>query len=360
MKRTLPLLHRWLGIALSAVWIFQAITGLILVFHWELDDWTIEEQGAPLNVQAFDARLREIEQDKATASVHSIWVSGGSPGLYDVFLNQAGNGPSILRTDGNGDTLRVQNAEDTLTNGGIFKTLFKAHKSLLSGEPGEWFLALSGLILLASLVTGLKISWPRAGRWKRDLWPAFRGQPLHLLRSWHKALGLWLVVPAILVVFTGVELIFQKGIARSLGAGPIQPTLHSTAREINISAGQAINIALATFPDASFSGLIMPNSEKFYYTARMLEPDEWRRAIGKTVILISPVDGQVIAQQRATEASMTTRLLDSSYPLHTGEALGTAGRVFSLVLGIWLIGMCILGFLAWRKRRQSRLQRHAQ
>jgi uncharacterized iron-regulated membrane protein len=358
MKRTLAVLHRWLGIALAAIWVFQAITGIILVFHWELDDWTIREQSAPLDVQAFDARLRHIEQDQANTTVHSVWVSGGSTNRYDVFLDQPGNGPSVIRIGGNGDILRVQNTQDTFANGGVFKTLFKAHKSLLAGEAGEWFIAISGLVLLTSLVTGLTISWPRVGRWKRDLLPSLHGQPLQLLRSWHKALGLWLVVPAILVVITGVELIFQKGIARSLGVGPIEPAPHTAARAINISPGQAIDIALATFPDASFSGLVMPNSEKFYYTARMLEPGEWRRAIGKSVVLISPVDGQVIARQRATEASMTTRLLDSSYPLHTGEALGTGGRVFSLVLGAWLIGMCILGFLAWRRRRQSRRRRH--
>jgi len=41
MKRKLRLLHKYLSLTVAALWLMQAVTGALLVFHWELDDWAV-------------------------------------------------------------------------------------------------------------------------------------------------------------------------------------------------------------------------------------------------------------------------------------------------------------------------------
>jgi uncharacterized iron-regulated membrane protein len=36
MKRALRLVHKYLSLTLAALWLLQAVTGVLLVFHWEL------------------------------------------------------------------------------------------------------------------------------------------------------------------------------------------------------------------------------------------------------------------------------------------------------------------------------------
>jgi uncharacterized iron-regulated membrane protein len=42
MKRTLRLVHKYLSLTVAAMWLLQAVVGVLLVFHWEPDDWMVD------------------------------------------------------------------------------------------------------------------------------------------------------------------------------------------------------------------------------------------------------------------------------------------------------------------------------
>jgi len=44
-------------------------------------------------------------------------------------------------------------------------------------------------------------------------------------------------------------------------------------------------------------------------------------------------------------------------PLHTGQIAGLSGRILSLLVGIWLLAMMVLGLGMYWKRRELRNQR---
>ena len=48
VKPTLRRVHRWLAFGLGALWVSQAMTGLLMVFRWELDDAPIAAAAVPL------------------------------------------------------------------------------------------------------------------------------------------------------------------------------------------------------------------------------------------------------------------------------------------------------------------------
>ena len=56
MKVWLRKIHRYVSLALAAVWLVQASTGVLMVFHWELDDAWVTGDHRPLEPLAISRR----------------------------------------------------------------------------------------------------------------------------------------------------------------------------------------------------------------------------------------------------------------------------------------------------------------
>jgi uncharacterized iron-regulated membrane protein len=69
---------------------------------------------------------------------------------------------------------------------------------------------------------------------------------------------------------------------------------------------------------------------------------------------VSPVTGEVLANRAAVEYPLARRLTYSLFPLHTGQIIGLPGRLVSIVSGLFLVTMMVLGAcLYWNRRRNS-------
>lgn len=351
MKRQLIAIHRWLGLGFALFWLLQAVSGVILVFHWELDDWFLPGEARAMDAAALDRRVARLQADYPEATVTSIWVSGGTAGRYDIYLDQPGEGPEIVRVAGDGAVLRARETGQMVANGGFYDTLVRFHQSLLAGSTGEWLIGISGILLLSNLVLGLKLAWAAKGQWKLALSPPSRGGAVARLRGWHRALGLWLAPLALVLVSCGVALVFYEGLENVLDMEAPAPKGSAVQRGEPVSPGEAITVATGQFAGSVFSGMNFPAPTQPYYTVRVLHPDEWRRVYGKSAVLVAATGGEILARYDATRAPIGQRLLENAFALHTGEAGGIVGRIAVLVLGCWLAAMVILGVAMWLRRR---------
>src|SRR5438874_11699138 len=84
MKRKLRLLHKYLSLTVAALWLMQAVTGALLVFHWELDDWAVAGPQRHLDPVRFGAFLENLQAAHSRQAVKSVYASGGLPGRFDV------------------------------------------------------------------------------------------------------------------------------------------------------------------------------------------------------------------------------------------------------------------------------------
>src|SRR3546814_1895563 len=78
------------------------------------------------------------------------------------------------------------------------------HPDLL-GAWGSWIVSISGLLLCSNLLLGLIAAWPRRGTWRTALLPIRKGPAAARLYSWHRAVGLWAVLPAFAIAATRSE-----------------------------------------------------------------------------------------------------------------------------------------------------------
>jgi uncharacterized iron-regulated membrane protein len=138
-----------------------------------------------------------------------------------------------------------------------------------------------------------------------------------------------------------------------LGTGEPPAVLaeYRSARIGSITTAQALLRALHAYPGARIGGIVLPHSAAPWFEVRLLQSGELRRVFGTTSVFVSAASGAVLAREDALHAGAARRFVDGFYPIHTGEAGGTMGRILSLSVGVWLAAMLGLGILLWRRRR---------
>ena len=353
---TIKKLHRTLALFVAVFWLVQALTGVALTFRHEIDNATLHDAapaGAPVaaRTDALGERIESIQH--AGGKVSSLWVASFAIDRFDIYYADASGADRLMRVDGAGHILRDGLEGAAFTNGGLFRTLTDIHTTLMAGDVGRWIIAISGVLLLSNIVFGLTLAWPRAGAWRQVLIPRPSRNTSAQLYGWHRAVGLWIAVPLLVIVLAGVALRFDTDVERALGVVRAEP-VGAPAGALDVRPVRALDIALARFPGSTITALSMPSEEKPWYRMRVRAPGEVHRLYGTTTLFVSAVDGAVLKEYAATTAAFARSLYDVLYPLHTGEVGAIPGRLLIVALGLLLLATGLFGIFLWFTRRKRR------
>lgn len=351
-------IHRWIGLVFLLFWLVQAASGLFLVFHREIDDFTVDAAfERPLNPVVLGQRIRALETRRDSKAT-SIFSSTGFSNRYDVALEDNATGSvSIVRVDGEGNILRERAFDVPVLKGGFYLVANRIHRNLLSGPAGAWIVAISGILLLSNLLIGLRLAWPKHGQWRRALWPPRATSARARFYGWHRALGLWVAPFALVTIGCGMLLAFEVSVARLLGAeGNMPPPRQQAAEGVAIAPMEAAKIALRRYPDASFTGMQIPATGSGLYVVYLRQRQEPNQADGATRVFVDARNGRVASEYDPLRASGADRFMTILFPIHTGQIAGKIGRLAVLAIGLWLISMLLLGSRLWwaRRRRWSK------
>lgn len=337
-----------------AFWLIQALTGIVCVFHWEIDDALLAAPHRPTELAAIDRRIAALTPAGSGWAVASIWTSAGAPDRWDISLDNTRTGASkAVRIDGAGTVLRVRDGGETLRDGAWLDSVVLLHQRLLAGDVGSWIVGVSGVLLFTNILGGLILAWPKRGTARRALTPPKAGRLPARLYGWHRALGLWLGIPAALLVSAGVARVFADGFERMIGAPPISVPAEPPQGP-SIPFSRAAGAALARHPGAALAGIGFPTPDNALWSIRLRLPGEPVRAYGNSLVFVSGRDGHVVADFPANTAPLSRRFANIVLPFHTGELGGYAGRIAVLALGVWLVAMLVLGAMLWWTRRGLR------
>lgn len=350
-------IHRYLSLTLAALWLLQALTGTILVFHREIDSWLIGAPDVARDGAALDAALARLQKAHPGATIPFIYAADGAFDQLDVYLRDAGGDYEVHRLDGQGRVLRSLPSNPERLDAGIFEILLEFHKSLLADEAGEIFLGASGIFLLTNIGLGLRLAWPRARQWRQAL--TFPKPELNQRFAYglHRALGLWVAMPAMVVVTAGALMIWDDYVEDWFGGAITPPAVEPVDQlpdPLPVTPSAAIARALAEFPGSRFSVLNPPRNDAPYYKVRVAQPGELRKIYGHTVVYVDARDGVILGRHDALNAAPFRAASSAFYPIHNGEAWGIPGRVVTFLVGLWLIAMIILGLILWTRRRKPR------
>ena len=361
MKSLFKSLHRYVSLAFASVWLVQALTGVLMVFHWELDDALVAGEHRPLSVRELGDAAQRVQAQHPHARLTALYATAGAPDRFDLYLEDAAGRTDIVRVDGAGRALLERPLDHDYARAGFIQAAIVMHQTLFAGDRGKLFIGCSGIVLFSNILMGLVLAWPRRRDWKRALLPTATRQRVANLFAWHRACGLWLALPAMVLVGAGAMLAFEGPVEAFFGTDAAPPELATVpASQVDslttaiVTPAVALQRGLDRFPTATLASLRMPAPGAPWYRVRVRQPGEAARVYGTTAIYVSAVDGRVLAVDDPLRAGLNRRGVDALYPLHTGEIGGWLGRLVSLSVALWLLGMLVLGVSLWSGRRRSR------
>ena len=180
MRTVLNAAWKWLGVLVGVVWLFEAVTGALLVYHFKLNDALISTRSVPVDFAAIERRMEQIKAAGGEARVNWIWSTAGLPGRFLLNYTNSDGETRMARIAGDGSVL-LDTPESQPT---LLETVRLLHLELFSGDMGERILAIAGIALLIALIHAFIAAILRRRR------TAFAGPDTNLDR-WYRRLSLW-------------------------------------------------------------------------------------------------------------------------------------------------------------------------
>lgn len=356
MKRFLRSLHRVLGLTVGLWAALTALTGSVLVFSDEID--------AALNPHLMRVAPHEGARD-LDAAVESVRARFASEGISSVVLPRAADAPLVARLGDGPDTevfVNPYTAEILGSRpylGGVMGFLWDLHVHLLAGEAGETVAGVLGLLLIAMVVTGLVLWWPRRGR----VAAAFRlrraGSAAAFHYDLHKLAGA-VTAPLVLVLaVTGAMLVFHHVtsvfLLKTLG-GPEMTLPQEIAQPPEGARMLPLSrlLAAAVLSGARPVSVKLPGPDGGPVIVRQRFPTN-THPNGRTFVAVDPYTAERLHVHDWRRAGQGVRAADYKYPLHIGTAFGLPGRLLVLATGLVPALLFVTGgYVWWRRRRQGR------
>jgi len=356
--RAWSFVHKWTSLIATVFLLMLCITGLPLIFYHEIDHWRgasvepPELDRAPRNA-SLDAIVADARARRPGDAVQYVAADPDEPDVWYVGLGDTVDAPE-LPAYYTYDARTGELLGEYPLNEGLMYVLYRLHYDMYAGLPGTLFLGLMGLMLVASLVSGVVLYGPFMtklpfGTVRRD-----RSSRAHWL-DLHNLLGIATVVWVLVVGATGVVNtlaipIFGQWQATELAAmtagfeGEPPP-----ADEVSVE--RALAAAYEAAPGTTLSFIAFPGNEyasPHHFAAfmqgatplesRLLEP-----------VLIDARTNEVTA--KGTMPWYVTALL-LSQPLHFGDYGGLWLKIVWAVLDVIAIVVLASGLVLWVGKRQ--------
>jgi uncharacterized iron-regulated membrane protein len=338
---------------MAGLWLVQVLSGVVLVFRWELDDATVRGRAGPVEIAPLAARLDALQRRFPLAPVQA-YASGGAAGRFDVLLSPAPGRTDDLRVDGRGEILRWRPWNYDWGRVGVLTFIAWLHDTLFAGAVGEYVLGLSGLLLLSNLVVAARLAWPVGGRWRTALLPRPVPQASARLYAWHRAAGLWTAAASIVLAASGALLAFDTPLRGWVHAEHPTPDAAPHTGPFAVSTAEALRTGWAAHPRASLYSVVLASAAQPWYRVGLRQPGEAERFAGNTAVYVDARSGRIRLDDDALHDPARVRALDALYAIHTGEIAALPGRALALLTGLSLAGLMGLGVALWAVRRRLR------
>jgi sulfite reductase (NADPH) flavoprotein alpha-component len=310
VKPLLFKLHRWIGLALTPLFLLIALSGAALAFKPILTPHTADETQVDANPIPINQVIGLIEKiDPMGDKIKALSIDH----LHNRLMVQSTNPATEGRYDlSSGSKLTTQAERPSVD---LFAIAEGLHKELLMGA--DLVIQIAAYLMLFMLVIAPWLAWPR-----------FK----HSLLGWHRSVG-WILLPLILMLPV-------SGILMSLHVGmPELPRMSD--QNLRLSLTQALQSAAA---DNDLSELTQA-----------------RRFRGGSILLTTGVGEQqtmlVVTDRAVTPLKADENLVKS---LHEGTWGGALSGSLNL-LGATTLGLLSLtGVISWTRRKQKRRRHLAQ
>ncbi len=373
--------HLWLGLTLGLLLSIYGITGSILVFHAEIDEWLNSEllTVVPSEQTASYQPLAEVFAAGRAAmppmaklsfatyprnQLAAFQLSYVLPISPDVTQNwQVYVDPYSARVTGK---RLMRNSNDWLPNTFI-DLMFELHYALLIRSEGvsTVIVGVSAALLIISALTGLIVWWPLTGKWRQALTFKAGAGKVRCNYDLHKVSGFYTLPVLIPVLFSGIYMVLPHNVVPVLELfSPVTyrhwfQSAPPVANAPAISMDKAVEMAIQRYPSGRphwIYGAVEPTDT---YTVCQDGVDAPGSILQRRCTVIDQYNGKVLdlddpSLPTAKAAEVFTHW---QWPLHSGQAFGMTGRILVFITGLACPVLFVTGVIRWRQKAATRHKR---
>lgn len=398
MRSIMVLLHRWFGLA-TAVFLFVAgLTGAIISWDHELDEWLNPALyharsagvGQPQDslqlaglVERADARVRVTYLPLSVEPGHALQMSveprvnPATGKLFEVDYNQVAVDPVTGAIQGQ----RYWGAV-SLTRENLLPFLYKLHYSMhipdLSGiELGVLFMGIIGLVWVIDCAIALYLSFPNVAAWRKSLAFRFRQGSYKLNFDLHRSGGVWVWMLLLTLAITSVSMNLNTEVMRPVVSlfSPLSPSPFESRTPVAIELAAAPAVAVDTVlnsaqREAQQRGWSAPPGALFYSSMYQLygvgffpagkdhgDGSLTNPELGNPWLYFDNQDGHLLFAEVPGTGSAGDIFMQAQFPLHSGRLVGLAGRILVSLMGLVVAMLCVTGVVVWARKRKARSKR---
>jgi uncharacterized iron-regulated membrane protein len=379
-------LHRWSGLTMTAFLIVVGLTGSLLAFNRELEQFfsprlfavpRADQTRLDLGVLAERAEaagrgeklvyITYAESNQVKGYFEADNGSASPLGFDEMFLNPW-TGEELGRR-------RRGDLSEGLIN--LMPFIYSLHWRLAAGDIGRWILGVVAILWSIDCFIGFYLTLPKSRanflqRWTPAWQIRWSGGFYRLNFDIHRAGGLWLW--GILFIFAWSSVMMNmrsiyEPVMQSLFdykayvAPPIAPApsarmswRDALSRGEYLTAEQSKTRGFSILEPLSL--LYEPSSNTYSYEVRGSR-DIFQRSPqgGGTSVTFDAATGVLIEVSQPTGEHLGNTIENWLYALHMARVFGLTYRIFVCLLGLFIVLLAVSGVYIWWKKRLGRVDR---
>lgn len=360
-KNVLRLAHRWLGLTSGIVVFIVSLTGCMYVFQDEIRDATQPWRKVEIQQQQvlLPAALSEIAQKIHPGLQIGRIVYVSKDRSAQLFFTGKGSFYTVYMNPYSGAVLHDQNLRKD-----FFTIVQFIHIYLLLPAPiGKTIVGISVFIFLILLVTGVCIWWPkRKTQIRKSLTIKFNGKWRRINYDLHSVLGIYACLVVFIIAFTGLSISYdwlKRGMNKAVNRGA-KFQYEEKIPEVKVSK----LITWNKLVDASFLESVKrsPHSDMYLIAvppkgSAVLNITVYEKALfyyRSDQYYFNANTGAVVKELKHQNKSNGLKFNEMNYDLHTGQILGTTGKIMAFMASLISTTLPVTGFLFWRGKRKDR------
>jgi len=368
-------LHLWMGLTLGLLLAVYGLTGSILVFHDEIDEWLNPKL---LTVMAPDDKpnrykpLNEIYQagqdavpkqavlsysdyprnDTAVFKLSFLVPTANTMENWEVYAN-----PYTAEITGK----RLLGTSDNLIPNTFIGFVFELHYALLLDHKiSRIVVGVSGSLLIISVLTGLIVWWPLTGRWRQALTIKRKAAFERFNFDLHKTSGVYTALIMVPVLFSGVYMVLPENVVPVLEVfSPVTYrywfTSTPTPNATPISMADAVAIAEQYYPRGRPHWIYGATEATDTYTVCLNDVDRPGSWLQRVCVVMDRYNGKVLDIDDPADVTVTAGEVFThwQWPLHSGQAFGMTGRLLVFATGLACPVLFVTGVIRWLQKRRA-------
>lgn len=358
--------HLYLGLTAGLIFSVLGLTGSVLVFHRNLDEWA----NAPLmrtrhqgeRISLANAIAAAEASPSAPGRANSIFLPRTSNNTYEVRFKKGGEGESQT-TEIFVDPITAEVLGQRVRGSGLIATIYAIHAKLLLGKTGETILGVTAVLAMISILSGLILWWPllRAG-----FKFAFGIRRRNLNFEIHKSLGAIFAPIMLLIAFTGLYLAAPGWIKPLVTKFSPETKLPQKVKSVvtaekrtSLTPDEAVAVASSAMPGSRLMSVELPARPDDAYRVFVRQVGEVGELRGVGRVWVDRYSGEVLATRDWNSFTLADTYFRIQLALHSGDAFGLIFRWLFCLSGLVPTVLYVTGIRIWWRKRQARRRQMA-